>query len=139
MDDSLWKQLTEFTRQEVGGRPLFGKEPMLTPATELFEDLHIDGDDAIEFLEKWFDTFNVAGIENFPVNRYFGGEGMPLGTAILILPILLLKLFCALFRIRPPSDVKHQPLTLGMLYEAARVGRWDTEAIEASQRPQSQI
>lgn len=139
MDNPLWVQLTAFTRHEIGGKPLFGKEPVLTPATRLLDDLRVDGDDAVEFLEKWFETFQVAGMENFPINRYFGSEGTPAGAALLVVPFLARTLWRALFRPKPPSEAnpKHPSLTLGMLYEAARVGRWDTEAIEAARRPRA--
>lgn len=123
----------DFTRQEIGGKPLFGNEPLLTPATDIFKDLHVDGDDAVEFLEKWFDTFKVAGIENFPVNRYFGGEGTPPGAALLFIPFLVFALFRWLFGLKPSggANPERRALTLGMLYEAARVGQWDTDAIES--------
>ena len=130
MDDPLWKALTDFTREEVG-RPLFGKEPTLVPSTRVNYDLGIDGDDATEFLEKLFDTFNIASVESFPLNRYFSGEGID--------PPALLRAIPALFQlIRTGKRFESkQSLTLGMLLEAARAGRWDSEAIEASQRPQT--
>ena len=130
MDDPLWKALTDFTREEVG-RPLFGKEPTLVPSTRVNYDLGIDGDDATEFLEKLFDTFNIASVESFPLNRYFSGEGIDPPALLGAIPALF-----QLIRTGKRFESK-QSLTLGMLLEAARAGRWDTEAIEASQRPQT--
>lgn len=130
MDDPLWKALTDFTREEVG-RPLFGKEPTLVPSTRVNYDLGIDGDDATEFLEKLFDTFNIASVESFPLNRYFSGEGIDPPALLGAIPALF-----QLIRTGKRFESK-QSLTLGMLLEAARAGRWDSEAIEASQRPQT--
>jgi len=130
LDDPLWKALTDFTRQEVG-RPLFGKESTLTLSTRVNYDLGIDGDDATEFLEKLFDTFNIANVESFPLNRYFSGEGIDTVALFGAIPALF-----HLIRTGKRFETK-QSLTLGMLLEATRAGRWDTEAIEASQRPQT--
>jgi hypothetical protein len=134
LDDPLWKQLEEFTREEVGGCPLFGKEPAITPATDIFKDLRVDGDDAIEFLEKWFDKFNVAGVESFPVNRYFHGEGHGFSGGFS----QMISAWISHFRTGRPIQIHDgkKPLTLGMLLEAMQAGRWDTEAIEANQQPQ---
>ncbi|MCC8394729.1 DUF1493 family protein [Paraburkholderia sp. MMS20-SJTR3] len=123
MDDSLWNELRDFTREEIG-RPLFGKDPELTPSTRVNYDLGIDGDDAIEFIEKLFDRFNVANVETFPVNRYFSGEGID--------SLALLRAIPALFRLmRTGTRLQtKRSLSLGMLLDAMRAHRWDTEAIE---------
>lgn len=60
--------------------------------------------------------------EGFPYDRYFGPEGQELLSA-------LLALFSRRFR-KPPRV----PLTLGMLEEAMRLGRWEAEAIERMAR-----
>jgi len=85
--------------------------------SRLEEDLGVTGVDAVEFIDKWAETFGVHAAE-FPYNRYFGPEGQGMVTT-----------FLALFseRYRKPPRV---PLTLGMLEEAMRLGQWDTEAIE---------
>ncbi|BCF89536.1 DUF1493 family protein [Paraburkholderia sp. PGU16] len=129
MDDPLWKELTAFTREEVGGTRLFGKEPTLTPSTRILDDLRIDGVDAIEFVDKLFEKFAVEG--DFPYARYIGPESP--ANILCAIPALI----CGLFnRNRPPHPDEH-PLTLGMLYEAMRAGRWDTKEVEANQRKAS--
>lgn len=133
MDDALWTELVSFTREEIG-RPWFGKEQQLTPATRLFDDLRIDGVDAIEFVDRLFEKFDIKG--DFPYARYVGPENAT--NFIFTVPFLSGMLFRTLFGRKPAPDLnpEYHPLTLGMLYEAARAGWWDTEAIEASQRLQ---
>ncbi|KVH30763.1 DUF1493 family protein [Burkholderia cepacia] len=111
-----WEKLVAFTREELG-RPLFGGELRLEPSSRLEQDLGVTGTDAVEYIDKWAETFGVQA-EGFPYDGYFGPEGQELLTG-------LLALFSKRFR-KPPRV----PLTLGMLEEAMRVGRWETEAIE---------
>ncbi|HLX03153.1 MAG TPA: DUF1493 family protein [Trinickia sp.] len=117
MEDDTWVRIEAFAREEFG-KPLFGGRLTLTPATRLEEDVRITGIDAIEFIDKWLATFDIA-VTEFPYNRYFGPESSDLLGA-------LLGLFSQ--RLRPPTLV---PITLGMLAEATRRGRWDTQEIEA--------
>ncbi|TAM49292.1 MAG: DUF1493 family protein [Paraburkholderia sp.] len=118
MKDAAWERMEEFAREELG-RPLFGGRLSLQPTSRLEEDLGLTGLDAVEFIDKWAQTFNVQEQE-FPYRSYFSPEGQQ-----------LLSSFLGLFskRFRRPALV---PLTLGMLAEAARRGRWDTAEIEAS-------
>jgi hypothetical protein len=126
--DRQWEALIAFTRREI---PWAGKREPLAASTRILHDLRIDGDDAVEFMEKFFATFNVANVENFPVHRYFGPEGtaaVPLG----IIPALVASLCRYVFRRPSATHTDDHPLTLGMLLEAMRVGRWNTEDIERS-------
>jgi hypothetical protein len=118
MNDITWERLEAFAREELG-RPLFGGQLKLQPASRLEEDLGLTGLDAVEFIDKWAKTFNVQA-PNFPYRRYFGPEGQQ-----------LLSSFLGLFakRFRRPDLV---PLTLAMLVEAMRRGKWDTDEIEAA-------
>lgn len=118
MKDATWERMEEFAREELG-RPLFGGRLSLQPTSRLEEDLGLTGLDAVEFIDMWAKTFNVQAQE-FPYRRYFSPEGQQLLSS-------LLGLFSK--RFRWPALV---PLTLGMLAEAARRGRWDTAEIEAS-------
>ncbi|WP_207000191.1 DUF1493 family protein [Trinickia mobilis] len=117
MEDDTWVRIEAFAREEFG-KPLFGGRLTLTPATRLEEDVQITGIDAIEFIDKWLTTFGIA-VTEFPYNRYFGPESSDLLGA-------LLGIFAKRFR---PSPLV--PITLGMLAEATRLGRWDTDEIEA--------
>ncbi|WP_175841462.1 DUF1493 family protein [Burkholderia arboris] len=118
MKDDTWERFEAFTRQELG-RPLFGGRLNLQPQSRLEEDLGVTGLDGVKFIDKWAETFNVDA-EGFPYRRYFGPEGQELLSS-------LIGLFVK--RLRPP---KRYPLTLGMLAEATRRGKWDTDAIEAA-------
>ncbi len=116
MPADTWEKPAAFTREELG-RPLFGGELKIAPSSRLEEDLYVTGIDAIEFIDKWAETFGVpAG--DFPCGRYFGPKEQDRVTT-----------FLAMFseRYRKPPRV---PLTLGMLEEAMRLGRWDSNAIE---------
>ncbi len=77
----------------------------------------LTGLDAVEFIDKWADSFHVQ-VREFPYRRYFSPEGQQLLSSFL-------GLFSARFR-RPAL----MPLTLGMLAEAMRRGRWDTAEAE---------
>lgn len=46
----------------------------VTPQSELFADLGIWGDDAVELLEKYSEQFGVS-LEEFPFTEYFPCEG----------------------------------------------------------------
>ena len=118
MKDTTWERLESFAREELG-RPLFGGQLKLQPASRLEEDLGLTGLDAVEFIDQWAKTFNVQA-QGFPYGRYFGPEGQQ-----------LLSPFLGLFakRFRGPELV---PLTLAMLAEAMRRGKWDTAEIEAT-------
>ncbi|NTX31272.1 DUF1493 family protein [Burkholderia pyrrocinia] len=120
MPTDTWEKLAAFAREELG-RPLFGGELRIDPSSRLEEDLRVTGIDAIEFIDKWAETFGVHA-DDFPYRRYFGPEGQELVTS-----------FLALFseRYRKPPRV---PLTLGMLEQAMRIGRWDTDTIERGAR-----
>ena len=118
MDDAAWIKLEAFAREQLG-RPLLGGRLKLTSDSRLEEDLRLTGVDAVGFIDKWAEVFHVEA-EGFPYDRYFGPESLDVIRSIL-------GLFSK--RFREPALV---PLTLGMLAEAMRRGRWSTEEIEAA-------
>ncbi|QTD90528.1 DUF1493 family protein [Burkholderia anthina] len=120
MTDTTWAQLEAFAREELG-RPMLGGPLKLMRDSRMEEDLRITGIDAIEFIDKWAETFGVD-VTNFPYKCYFGPDTLDVVRSIL-------GLFSS--RYRDPALV---PLTLRMLEEATRLGRWDTEAIERAAR-----
>ncbi|KVC61831.1 acyl carrier protein [Burkholderia ubonensis] len=117
MTDAIWDQLEAFAREELG-KPIFGGPLKLTPDSRLEEDLHLTGLDAVEFVDKWAEKFGVEA-QGFPYSRYFGPDGLD-----------VIKLVLGLFS-KKHRDADLVPLTLGMLAEAMRRGRWDTTDIEA--------
>ncbi|MBN3843400.1 MULTISPECIES: DUF1493 family protein [Burkholderia] len=116
MTDTAWGRLEAFAREELG-RPLFGGPLKLSQSSRMEEDLRITGIDAIEFIDKWGETFGID-IEHFPYQRYIGPETLDMVRTFL-------GLLSSKYR-----DPERVPLTLGMLEEAMRLGRWDTDAIE---------
>ncbi|KVD07422.1 DUF1493 family protein [Burkholderia ubonensis] len=117
MADATWDQLEAFAREELG-RPIFGGPLKLTPDSRIEEDLRLTGLDAVEFIDKWAETFGVEA-QGFPYNRYFGPESLDVIKSVL-------GLFSKKHR-----DPELVSLTLGMLAEAMRRGRWNTAEIEA--------
>ncbi|MFM0298706.1 DUF1493 family protein [Paraburkholderia sediminicola] len=117
--DEIWKKLEAFAREELG-KPIFG-QLRIEPSSKLEGELGLTGIDAVEFIDKWAEQFGVAA-EGFPYDRYFGPEGLDLIGAV-----------ASLFSKRDRKAAA-QPLTLGMLADAMRAGRWDTAAIEAAAR-----
>lgn len=109
MNDATWERLEAFAREELG-RPMFGGRLNLQPTSRLEEDLGLTGLDAVEFIDKWAETFNVQA-QNFPYRRYFGPEGQQ----------QLLSSFLGLFvkRFRRPALL---PLTLGCWPKPCVVG-----------------
>ncbi|KWN97249.1 MULTISPECIES: DUF1493 family protein [Burkholderiaceae] len=117
MADATWDQLETFAREELG-KPIFGGPLKLTPDSRIEEDLRLTGLDAVEFIDKWAETFGIEA-QGFPYNRYFGPESLDVIKSVL-------GLFSKKHR-----DPELVPLTLGMLAEAMRRGRWNTAEIEA--------
>lgn len=117
MADAIWNRLEAFARNQLG-RPIFGGPLKLTPNSRLEQDLRLTGLDAVEFIDKWAETFRVEA-QGFPYDRYFGPDSLDVVRSVL-------GMFSKRFR-----DPELVPLTLGMLAEAMRRGRWDTVEIEA--------
>lgn len=110
MENVSWEAVEAFVRAEVG----LGPSRTLTRGTRLWEDLGQTGDEANDFMERFFDHFGIDP-GDFDFYRYFlmEGEG-PLYS---------------LFRrwvLRKPHTVQHEPITLAMLYRAALDKRWDS-------------
>ncbi|HVE09846.1 MAG TPA: DUF1493 family protein [Paraburkholderia sp.] len=120
-DDEAWNRLEAFARAELG-RPLLGGQLTLQPHTSLEDDLGVTGLDAVEFIDKWAQTFSIEA-RDFPYSRYFRPEGQQLLSGLLG---LVSKRYC-----RPAP----MPLTLGMLAEAMRRGRWNTAEVESTAKP----
>jgi hypothetical protein len=118
MSDQIWEALEAFAREELG-RPIFGRLE-LRPDSRIEEDLRLTGVDAVEFIDAWAEKFNIAAPNGFPYSRYFGPDSLDVIRAVA-------GLFSKKFR-----DAPRVPITLGMLAEAMRRGKWDTEEIEAA-------
>ena len=92
----------------------FSNPTTISSQTTINYDIGLDGDDADEFMEAYFDHFMVE-CGNYDWSRYFGEEGFnPISVLIEILK-------------RKPVP---KPLSFGMLKLAAKMGKWDTEILE---------
>ncbi|WEY40091.1 DUF1493 family protein [Paraburkholderia sp. SUR17] len=113
MQDRSWSELEAFVRTEAG----LGKSKPLSPATRLSEDLGQTGDDANEFMGRFFEKFSVDP-GDFDFHRYFlmEGEGM------------LYSLFRRVV-LRKPHTFEREPLTLAMLHKAMLSKRWESASV----------
>lgn len=115
MTDPLWDELDAFVRKEVG----LGAKKLLSPATRLSEDLGQTGDDANEFIGRFFERFAVAP-GDFDFHRYFLMEGE--GSLYSLFQRMIL---------RKPHGLAREPITLGTLQQAALDKRWESHKLAA--------
>lgn len=88
MKRNLVAELEDFARRESGVFP----SKILNQLTTIEDDLQITGDDAVDFMEKFFDKFEVD-YEAFDFQRYFNGEGLnPFKMLLLPFPGFRAKL-----------------------------------------------
>ncbi len=92
----------------------FGKKAFetLSLATRVSWDLGLDGDDAGDFMEVFFDHFGVDS-GDYDHYRYFKPEG----TDIFVF-------------FRSKDRRAKTVMTLGMLYDAAKMKAWNCETLE---------
>jgi len=91
----------------------------ITNSTLLFDDLGIDGDDAVELMEEFSKRFNVD-LQTFHIGEYFGCEGLP--------PTFLFNWLAIIFK-RLLGKSTHEaaglkPLSVARLVQAAEKKRW---------------
>ncbi|MGN8191352.1 DUF1493 family protein [Burkholderia sp. 22088] len=115
MDDRhMWKTLEAFVRHEAAvssNRPI-------TEDTTLSDDLGQTGDDADIFMERFFARFNVDR-GDYDFGRYFLMEGEGFLYHVI-----------RRFILGKPHTFKREALTVGMLYKAVSLGKWDAEALK---------
>ncbi|WP_454765173.1 DUF1493 family protein [Cupriavidus campinensis] len=102
--------LIAFIRKEVG-LPAYQH---ILDTDRLEEDLDLTGDEAFEFMERFFEHFCIAR-GDYEFQRYFNEEGFSL-LVILAMPFSK--------KIRQKYD--REPLTVGMLEQAVEAGVWGT-------------
>jgi hypothetical protein len=85
------------------------KKEELTPETTLYWDLRIYGDDAIEFMEAFFNRYEID-FTDFYITKYFRQEGHS-----------IVDLYYSLFK---PEKLKFPPITLQHLLEVAKAKKW---------------
>jgi len=118
MNQLTWDEFEAFVRKEAGVSP----KEILTKDHAVEGDLDITGDDAVEFMESFFEKFPVqAG--DFEFNRYFSGEGFSLIEVALMA-----------FSRKRRKKYDKVPLTLCMLYQAIWDGEWNNQRLESLPR-----
>ncbi|MGC5703956.1 DUF1493 family protein [Pseudomonas sp. NFXW11] len=107
-DDATMRQLMQLLHEEIG----LPERKTLRLSSAINLDLGCDGADARHLLLALEEQFDID-FADFDSYRYFQPEGHD----------------PALKRRAKGRDDK-LPLTIGMLYQAIRHGRWDTEELE---------
>ncbi|WP_269506497.1 DUF1493 family protein [Burkholderia sp. IMCC1007] len=118
MSQLTWNEFEDFVKREAGVSP----EKILTKGHAVEGELDITDDDAVEFMESFFDKFPVQ-VEDFELNRYFSGEGFSLIEVALMA-----------FSRKRREKYDKVPLTLGMLYQAILDGEWNNQRLESLPR-----
>ncbi|VWC21580.1 acyl carrier protein [Burkholderia lata] len=118
MNQLTWNELETFVRRKAGVSP----KETLTKCHAIEGDLDITGDDAVEFMESFFEKFPVQ-VGDFDFNRYFSGEGFSLIEVALMA-----------FSRKRRAKYDKVPLTLGMLYQAILDGEWNNLRLESLPR-----
>jgi len=104
-DEALYDSVVQFVLTQTG------TSGPLSRSTELAYDLGLDGCDAEKFMLSFQDRFNVD-LSHFNFDLHFGGEGLRL---IGFIKTIL-------------GREKKLPLTVEMLYAAAKEHRWPATA-----------
>ena len=107
--DASLDDIRQFVAQRLSVMP--GR---LSPMTRSGHDLGVDGDDGVEFMQAFAESFAVD-LTGFEFDRYFGPEA---GCN----PVM--GIFLRLFHLK---QLRSAPITLESLLEAARSGRWSAD------------
>jgi len=110
-----WERLEAWVRKENSTSP----KKLITRDTQLYNDLDVDGEEAVDFMEHFFEEFSIDyGDYNF--DHYFVAEGFS-----------PLEIFLLMISKKKRASYDRPPITLGMLYQAALDGRWDCARLDS--------
>lgn len=109
-DDRIKDQVIDFVEQ-YNLPVLFFKRKPITIKTDLRNDMRMMWEDAEELMEDYFKQFNVDPA-NYSLINYFPNEGS------FLIPNFLLP------KDARPTNKPPMPLTVNMLIESAKSGRW---------------
>ncbi|MBN3847344.1 MULTISPECIES: DUF1493 family protein [Burkholderiaceae] len=109
MSERSWLDLRNFIVEEA----CFPPDKLITEDMSVVYSLGQCGDDANEFMEKYFLTFRVDR-GDYEFSRYFFMEGEG-----------FIFYFVKKFILRKPLSLKRELMTVGMLYRAIVHGKWD--------------
>ena len=113
MNRELLKEVKDFVAK-VWDEPKNG----LSAETSVNDDLGMDGDDGVEFMQAFGERFAVD-LTSFPYDKYFGPEAGPT-------PLSLVK--AIILRVTTGKWTDLVPLRLSDLTEAAERRRWPVES-----------
>ncbi|RDJ99634.1 DUF1493 family protein [Paraburkholderia lacunae] len=113
MTSTTWLELELFIRSETGIR----SSKSVKPSDSLENDLDITGDEADDFMGKFFEKFKVEH-GDYDFQRYFSEEGFNL-FAIIAMP----------FSKKKREKYDKEPLTVAMLERAIKLGVWDSKKL----------
>ncbi|MFT4064658.1 DUF1493 family protein [Paraburkholderia sp.] len=111
----LSDNLLSFINKQAG----LWRQHILVASTTIERDLGVTGIDAGEFMEAFFQHFNVDP-GDYDEARYFGPEGFELGLSFITRWIERRHKVK-----RPPKEI----LTIGMLQRAIEFGVWDSQRL----------
>ncbi|MEC5319679.1 DUF1493 family protein [Brenneria populi subsp. brevivirga] len=101
---SIEQDVIELVDKYGGGPSLFSRiPPIITPDTELKKDLKLANEDALDLIMEYAEKFGVD-TQDIPFTEYFPNE----------------KGFFEMFT----PKVMPKPLTVRMLIESAKAGKW---------------
>lgn len=115
MNNLTWDTFEAWVRQRHGT----SDNMRLARTTTLTGDMHLTGDEAVDFIDRYFAAFSIDP-GDYRFDRYFLGEGFNL---IEVIHMVLSK--------KKRAKYERTPLTLGMLYQAALDGKWNCARLEA--------
>ncbi|MBV7498110.1 DUF1493 family protein [Pseudomonas sp. NPDC086112] len=107
-DDHTMHLLMQLLHEELG----LPERKMLSLSTSINFDLGCDGADARHLMEALEEQFGIDFVD-YDAYRYFQPEG-----------------FDVFLKRRAKGRGDKVPLTIGMLYRAIKVQRWDTQELE---------
>lgn len=110
-----WERLEAWVRKENSTSP----KKLITRDTQLYNDLDVDGEEAVDFMEHFFAEFSIDyGDYNF--DHYFVAEGFS-----------PLEIFLLMISKKKRASYDRPPITLGMLQQAALDGRWNCARLDS--------
>ncbi|WP_321953536.1 DUF1493 family protein [Paraburkholderia bannensis] len=109
-----WNNLVEFIANDAG-EPLIGKLS-LTRDTDLYHDLDMEPKHIARLIDQWATKFGVD-LSGFSIDDYYPSAKLGIGT-------FFMTVVKSPFSAHARETLGGQSLTLGMLEEAMKRGKW---------------
>lgn len=111
----VWDEVVSFIRAKLSVSP----KKIISPVTNVVDDLDLNGDHADEFMWSFFKRFEVSS-GDYEFENYFIMDGEGVFYHLVQRYVL-----------RNSHTFKRRPMTVGMLFNAACTGRWLSNQGEA--------